>query len=194
MVFHTPRERKPTQFLEFACLDSFKVYVLPRKVRKPTKVKDAKPVKVAKTSAARKKTTKVAKKAPKRVAKKVPLPSARILNVVPSALVRTNSKSGSQVGTLERGNSSAFKWQFWDDGNKWADYDLAASKVLERAYADWMKNPHIDVRSVKSGYFNYMVDFNMMQQQNVSDPKHRIRKIQRVTAAGFNAVSQAVSA
>ena len=72
------------------------------------------------------------------------------------------------------------KWQYVADHGKWSDYTPAASKELERAYASWIVSPHIDVRSVKSGDWEYMVDFNLSQQTNVKHPNHKIRKIQRI--------------
>jgi len=75
------------------------------------------------------------------------------------------------------------KWQYYDNGRKpgpWHDYDSQASDIVEEVYAEWVKNPHIDVRAVKSGEFNYMVDFNLMEQQNIDYSTHTKRKIRRV--------------
>ncbi len=42
------------------------------------------------------------------------------------------------------------------------DYDPSASKTVEKTFAEWRLNPIIDVARVKSGEFEYHVDFNQM--------------------------------
>jgi hypothetical protein len=81
---------------------------------------------------------------------------------------------------LARTGSSTHKWQYMTDAGRWADYDPDASRAVEVAYASWLLDPHIDVRCVKSGDWEYMVDFNLMEQQNVKHHAHKRRKIQRI--------------
>ena len=78
--------------------------------------------------------------------------------------------------------NTGFKWQYKNNWGGFSDYDSNASDAVEFAYKDWQKNPHIDVRSVKSGDWAYMVDFNQMKQQNIQHPAHTQRDIRRVKA------------
>ena len=91
----------------------------------------------------------------------------------------TRQQSATAQKLADKG-SLTHKWQYMEDNGKWFDYAPAASVEVERMYANWMVNPHVDVRCVKSGTWEYMVDFNAMQQQNIKHENHRIRKVQRV--------------
>jgi hypothetical protein len=178
MVAHTSRVRKPAQYLEFARIADMAILLPPTKSEKKKTKKVASPKKASPKKAVKKAAP--LKKAPKMLAAK-PTKAAKKSIVVPTRVLN----APNSVGVLQRGNSKTgsillFKWQYWADTNKWADFDGPASKALEKAYADWMKNPHVDVRSVKSGQYHYMVDFNMMQQQNVDHSAHRVRKINRI--------------
>eukprot|EP00669_Euglena_mutabilis_P010019 TRINITY_DN480_c0_g1_i4.p2 TRINITY_DN480_c0_g1~~TRINITY_DN480_c0_g1_i4.p2 ORF type:complete len:400 (+),score=114.49 TRINITY_DN480_c0_g1_i4:48-1202(+) len=80
-----------------------------------------------------------------------------------------------------------YKWQYFDDKRAsrgkdvgWHDYDLSGSDVVEEAYQSWVTDPYIDVRAVHSGDWNYMVDFNQMQQTNVDHAAHTVRALRRV--------------
>lgn len=95
----------------------------------------------------------------------------------------TRQQSATAAKLAEKG-SLTHKWQYLDDNGRWSDYAPAASVEVEKMYANWMVNPHIDVRCVKSGDWEYMVDFNAMQQQNIKHQNHRIRKVNRVPVAG----------
>ena len=69
--------------------------------------------------------------------------------------------------------AATHKWQFLENNGKFVDYQKKASLEVEKAYASWMVNPHIDVRSVQSGDWEYMVDFNLNQQQNMYQPQQQ---------------------
>jgi len=68
-------------------------------------------------------------------------------------------------------------WQF--KHGTWHDYDQAASDVVEEAYQDWKKNPYIDIRAIKSGYWNYSIDFKRMVQTNIQHDAHTQREVRR---------------
>jgi len=69
-------------------------------------------------------------------------------------------------------------WQYQDGG--WRPYDAAANKILEEAYQDYLGNPHnFSVRAVKSGDWEYSVDFKNLTQTNVQHQAHTSRKIRR---------------
>ena len=98
-----------------------------------------------------------------------------------AGMTRQQSKTADE---LARAGAESHKWQFLSDASKWCDYAPAASVLVEKAYASWVVDPHVDVRAVKSGDWEYMVDFNLMQQQNVQHPAHKIRKVKRVAVGG----------
>lgn len=66
------------------------------------------------------------------------------------------------------------------DHNGWKDYKDDASDVVEAAYQDWQANPFTDVRAIKSGDWQYQVDFNAMMQTNIQHEAHTQRRIRRV--------------
>ena len=100
------------------------------------------------------------------------------------------SKSQSATAnTLFRRGTETHKWQFQLGNGEYKDYAPDASQAVELAHSSWLLNPHIDVRSVKSGDWEYMIDFNLMQQQNIGHGSHRIRKIRRVPVDTPSAVA-----
>jgi len=68
-------------------------------------------------------------------------------------------------------------WQYLH--GKWLNYDDEASDIVEQNYKDWQTTKTIDVRAVKSGTFQYQVDFNLMKQTNIQHASHTIRDIRR---------------
>lgn len=90
----------------------------------------------------------------------------------------TKSTDGANGGCL---------WQYYvDDGvdgkpSGWYDYAREAAEVVERAYSEFVSNPgrNFNIRSVASGDFCYHVNFNEMQQTNVTHPNRTQRKIRR---------------
>eukprot|EP01133_Synstelium_polycarpum_P015496 gene15496-18405_t len=68
-------------------------------------------------------------------------------------------------------------WQY--QHGDWYNYDTDASKVAEDAYQDWLGNPSIDVRAVKSGHWAYQLDFRLMLQTNIQHQSHTQRPIRR---------------
>lgn len=70
-------------------------------------------------------------------------------------------------------------WQYQHNG--WQPYDGNASLLVERAFQEFQGNPgRCDVRSVRSGYFAYQVNFLGMKQTNIEHPSHTVRGIRRV--------------
>lgn len=69
-------------------------------------------------------------------------------------------------------------WQYMHNG--WQNYDAEASDLVEVQYQEWLNNNQMfDVRSVKSGNFEYNVDFRRMVQTNIQHPAHTEREIRR---------------
>lgn len=119
-------------------------------------------------------------------AKKAPAPAAKaaatLSRQASTGIVPLTRAESAKADKLFREGAISHKWQYKDDHGKWADYAKKASMEVERAYASWTVNPHIDVRSVQSGDWEYMVDFNQNTQTNIRHPNHKIREIRRVAA------------
>jgi hypothetical protein len=123
------------------------------------------------------------KKSSKKTAKKDTAPAAKLARQVSQAAeVSLSRQQSAKAEKLFRAGCLSHKWQYKNDSGKWADYDKGASEEVERAYASWLVNPHIDVRSVHSGDWDYMVDFNLLTQQNIRHQAHKVRSIQRIPA------------
>lgn len=91
---------------------------------------------------------------------------------------------GSSAGKKKSGGTTPagykFKWQY-QEGDQWKDYDINASDVVEAAYQGYIKNPGMcDVRAVKSGQWQYQVDFLNNKQTNIQHENHKVRSIRRV--------------
>ncbi len=70
-------------------------------------------------------------------------------------------------------------WQYYD--HSWKNYDTAASDAVEEIYLAYKDNRGgSDVRAVKSGSWEYLVDFMQMKQTNTQHPNHTVRDIRRV--------------
>jgi len=69
------------------------------------------------------------------------------------------------------------QWQYQHGG--WQPYAQQASDVVEAAYQDWLANPNVDVRAIRSGAWEYEVDFNAMTQTNIQHEAHTQRSIRR---------------
>jgi len=77
------------------------------------------------------------------------------------------------------GSKFSHVWQYDDNG--WNNYEINASDKVEEVYQDYLSNRgNTDVRAVKSGQWEYMVDFLAMKQTNLLHPNHTIRNIRRV--------------
>lgn len=99
-------------------------------------------------------------------------------SMVKKGLTKKPSKGSINVATPAVSNLGC-SWQY-QEGKQWKDYETAAIPVVEAAYQDWLKNPFIDVRAVKSGQWKYQVDFNQKTQTNVQHDSHTSRSIRRV--------------
>jgi len=102
-----------------------------------------------------------------------------------AAASRDNARRTVQERTQNA--SGGRLWQYYvDDGVDgkavgWYDYFQDAADIVEGVYSEWQRNPGggLDVRCVQSGFFCYRVDFNTMQQTNVTHPNRTQRKIRR---------------
>lgn len=81
-------------------------------------------------------------------------------------------------------------WQYNDPNNVnaqvksedgWYDYDYAASDIVEDEWQRYIVNRGMnDVRAVKSGNWEYMVDFGGWKQTNILHQDHRSRSVRRL--------------
>jgi len=76
------------------------------------------------------------------------------------------------------GTKYDYVWQYYDSG--WKNYLPDASDTVEEVYQNYKSNRgDTDVRAVKSGQWEYMVDFMAMKQTNIQHENHTIRNIRR---------------
>jgi len=93
-------------------------------------------------------------------------------------------KAPKAGGVQPKGKAGASKqahiWQY-EDGGRYHDYDAAASDVVEQCYQEYLANPNMmDVRAVKSGDWQYQVDFINNKQTNIQHQNHKVRNIRRI--------------
>jgi len=100
---------------------------------------------------------------------------------------RPRKGSTDTAGTASDTSSGAasselvWVWQFLENDSLYYNYEPEASDVVEEVYQSYVKSPGAtDVRSVKSGQWNYMIDFREMTQQNIQHENHKKRKIRRI--------------
>ena len=67
-------------------------------------------------------------------------------------------------------------WQYQANDGTWLNYDPEASDFVDEMY----RNGEPDVRSVKSGQWEYQVDFLVMKQTNTQKDNNRIRDVRRI--------------
>jgi WWE domain/EF-hand domain pair len=72
-------------------------------------------------------------------------------------------------------------WQYLhaEEGG-WLDWDADASSVVEANYQDYLQTKREPIRSIKSGFFKYSVNFDSMMQCNVQHLTHTQRPIRRI--------------
>ena len=85
-------------------------------------------------------------------------------------------------------------WQYYDQNNVtvviqnasgWYDYDKPASDIVEEEWQKYIKNRAMcDVRAVKSGAYEYAVDFMSWTQTNITHPNHKVRRVRRLDENG----------
>jgi hypothetical protein len=102
-------------------------------------------------------------------------------------------KRESKKGAAEEEKPAAAKvkgtkydhfWQFKQDNGIWGNYEVNASDTIEDVYQKYLANRgDNDVRAVKSGQWEYQVDFMAMKQTNIQHPNHTVRDIRRVPVA-----------
>jgi len=89
----------------------------------------------------------------------------------------TSSEEPTTSAKEESSGTDKHHWQYFD--KTWRNYDTAASDIVEGVYQEYLLNPNIDVRAVKSGDWQYQVDFTKMTQTNIQHANHTSRKIRR---------------
>jgi len=94
----------------------------------------------------------------------------------------TSKEGGELTIARPKGLKSDYLWQFFD--GVWKNYEGEASDVVEDVYQKYLANRgDTDVRAVKSGQWEYMVDFMAMKQTNIQHENHTVRNIRRVKVA-----------
>eukprot|EP00735_Rhodelphis_limneticus_P007161 TRINITY_DN19666_c0_g1::TRINITY_DN19666_c0_g1_i1::g.3342::m.3342 TRINITY_DN19666_c0_g1::TRINITY_DN19666_c0_g1_i1::g.3342 ORF type:complete len:229 (-),score=39.52,sp/Q14781/CBX2_HUMAN/50.00/2e-10,Chromo/PF00385.19/8.2e-13,Chromo/PF00385.19/3.6e+03,WWE/PF02825.15/5.2e+02,WWE/PF02825.15/1.2e-05,Mtf2_C/PF14061.1/0.041 TRINITY_DN19666_c0_g1_i1:74-733(-) len=109
-------------------------------------------------------------------------------NILDPELIENLKKKGTEGNVV---------WQYYHDKPQdgktvgWHDYTPEAAQIVEDAYLGWLKDPHVDIRAVKSGQWMYEVDFNLMKQKNIQHEAHTVRDIRRVASEEGAAVGSA---
>lgn len=139
--------------------------------KKPAKKSSSKSKKVKESTKVdgEKKTKKPTSKSKKDVTKEtVKKTSARGSKKEGKTKKSTSSGRGkaSSAETTEGGSKLVWVWQYYDNG--FYNYDTAASEVVEGVYQEYLTSPFTcDVRAVKSGQWEYEIDFRVMTQRNI---------------------------
>eukprot|EP01098_Paradermamoeba_levis_P002711 TRINITY_DN1316_c0_g1_i2.p1 TRINITY_DN1316_c0_g1~~TRINITY_DN1316_c0_g1_i2.p1 ORF type:complete len:330 (-),score=97.75 TRINITY_DN1316_c0_g1_i2:178-1023(-) len=93
-----------------------------------------------------------------------------------------SSKSPKKSPSRVTATRSGYLWQYQHDG--WKDYDARASEIVESNFETFFKEGDqgpVKVGGVKSGEWEYEVDFVKMQQTNLQHANHTVRAIRRIT-------------
>jgi len=125
----------------------------------------------AKTTRATTKTTKT----PKAKAKATRSTTAK-------AKTTRSTKEGAEASDKTESEGSGkliWVWQYYNNG--FYNYDSDASDVVEGVYQEYLSSPYTcDVRAVKSGDWEYEIDFRIMTQRNLRHEAHTSRPIRRI--------------
>jgi len=90
----------------------------------------------------------------------------------------TSEKAAPSPVTKPTGLKGDHVWQYFD--GHWKNYDTVAANVVEDVYQKYLANRgDTDVRAVKSGSWEYQVDFMAMKQTNIQHENHTVRNIRR---------------
>jgi hypothetical protein len=123
---------------------------------------------VKKAMAAAKKKAVAAKKPPPAAAKK-----PRKAPAAPAAPAAAAAPAGMETSGLTA------HWEYFD--RSWRRYDKEASDRVEELYQVYLKDTNLmDVPSIQSGDWRYMVNFKAMTQTNIDHSSHTTREIRRV--------------
>lgn len=172
-----------------------KAKTTPKKKKKTTKAKPEKkegktgrtsstPTKGTPKKAPTKKTATRASKASSKGVAKEGAPKktrgATKVKATPTKSTRGKASSARGAGSSETSDSGKliWVWQYYDNG--FFNYDPAACDVVEGVYQEYLTSPFTcDVRAVKSGQWEYEIDFRVMTQRNIKHASHTTRKIRR---------------
>eukprot|EP01117_Protostelium_nocturnum_P010933 TRINITY_DN3952_c0_g1_i1.p1 TRINITY_DN3952_c0_g1~~TRINITY_DN3952_c0_g1_i1.p1 ORF type:complete len:349 (-),score=152.29 TRINITY_DN3952_c0_g1_i1:210-1256(-) len=143
----------------------------------PKKASDSPKKAAPKKAAAKRAPKKAAAESPKKAAaKRAPK------NASESASPARGAESSDKEPTVNiAGSKYDHFWQYKEREGVWGNYMLEASDVLEGVYQGYLSNRgDTDVRAVKSGDWEYQVDFLAMKQTNLQHANHTVREIRRV--------------
>lgn len=74
--------------------------------------------------------------------------------------------------------TSRWIWQYYDNG--FNEYDIDVSNIIEDTYQSYIIDSKYDIKSIKSGKYEYEIDFKLMLQTNIQNGKFTKRRIRRV--------------
>jgi len=95
----------------------------------------------------------------------------------------TKSTAAKKDDLPKKPADSKYDWVWQYQHGTWKNYDTEASDTVEEVYQGYLANKgDTDVRAVKSGQWEYQVDFMAMKQTNIQHDSHTVRNIRRVKA------------
>ena len=129
----------------------------------------------------------------------------RLTNNLLFSSINTPSSAPSHLGNglqlflhkrIFNENKPKFTWQYYDNNKLstsmqkkcdfWYDYDPNANNIVEEEWQKYIMNRTMtDIRTIKSGIFEYIVDFYNWRQINITHQNHTIRNIRRIDENGF---------
>jgi len=145
-----------------------------KKKKATTSRKKATDKKKKETTTRKKKATKATK------AKTTKRGKSKEVEEAPAPKKARRGKAAAAAEEVEDNNvAEEYMWEYKERDN-WFPYTKEASDIVEAAYKDFLSDPGVDVRSVKSGMWSYQVDFTNMTQTNIQHENHTVRDIRRV--------------
>jgi len=108
-----------------------------------------------------------------------------IIHLKSSTIIKSNKNEYKRIHPA--------RWQYYDNTkftnnpspDGWYEYDPEASDIVEDAWQRYTVHRGLnDVRSIKSGEWEYMVNFMNWDQQNIIHSSHTKRKIRRIDEIG----------
>lgn len=95
------------------------------------------------------------------------------------------NEGGSIIERHERNNklangfSNRHQWQY-ETREGWGDFDPEANKKMQSMFEAYMFDEGEQLAQIKSGKWEYMVDFDTYRQTNIQHSNHRTRKIRQI--------------
>ena len=94
--------------------------------------------------------------------------------------VDERTKCHERNNKLIQQSINKYQWQY-ESGDGWGNFDPEANKKMESLNKDYFFDERKSYTKIKSGKWEYFVDFDTYRQTNIQHSNHRTRKIRQVT-------------